>query len=161
MGLYDNIDNVMVECPRCGNADPKLVQIKCGPQILKTYIFGKDEINVDWDYPYYDAIVDKDKHVISGIATCDNCREESNRKMRYLIAEANRKGEIKRPEGVEYLLECEIGGKNALGVLLSRLDETYGGNRNIESFRVSIGLKDNIATWAKVLQLDKSSKCEE
>jgi len=156
MGMYDCIDNVIVDCPKCGNTDPKLVQIKCGPQTLETYLFGKDEISVDWDYPYYGAIVDREKHIIGGIATCENCREDSNKKMKYLIAEANRKGEIKRPDGAKYLIECEIGGKNAFGVLMSRLDETCGGNRNIESFHVSIRLKDNIAISAEVLQLERS-----
>lgn len=153
MGMYDDIDNVTIECPRCGNTDPKSVQIKCGPQILKIYIFGKDEISIDWDYPYYGSIVNKDKRIICGIATCDNCREEQNEKMKYLIAEANRKEEIKCPEGAEYLFECEIDGKKALDVILNRLHEAYGGNGNIELFHVTIGLKDNIAIWAKALDL--------
>lgn len=161
MGMFDNIENVIVECPRCGNTDPKSVQIKCGPQIMMTYLFGKDEIDVNWDYEFYDAIVDRDQHIIHGIATCDNCREESSKKMKYLIAEANRKKEIEYPNGAKYLFECEIGGKSALSIILNRLDDAYGGNRNIELFHVTIGLKDNIAVWAKVLDLDKSSKNEE
>lgn len=151
MGIFDTIDNVPVECPRCGNTDPKSVQIKCGPQILGIYTFRKDEIDIDWDYSYYGSIVDKDNHIIDGIATCDNCQEESNKKMEYLIAEANRKGEIKRPEGAEYLFQCEIGGKNAFTVMLNRLDAEYGGNKNISSFHVVIRLKDNIATSVEVL----------
>jgi hypothetical protein len=158
MGLFDNIDNVLVKCPRCGNTDPKSVQIKCGPQILKTYVFEKDEIDVNWDYAYYDAIIDKDKHIIGGIATCNNCREESNRKMEYLVDDAKKKGEIRCQESAKYLFECEIGGKNALGIMLNRLDEAYSGNRNIESFHIAIQLKDNIATSADVLDLEKGPK---
>lgn len=161
MGMFDNIDNVTVECPRCGNTDPKSAQIKCGPQIMMTYLFGKDEIDVDWDYSFYDAIVDKDKHIIRGIVTCDSCREESKKKMSYLIAEANRKKEMECPDGAKYLFECEIEGKSALSVILNRLDEVYGGNRNIELFYVVVQLKDNIAVWAKVLDSSKNSKNEE
>jgi uncharacterized Zn finger protein len=150
MGMYDDIDNVMVNCPRCGNIDPKSVQIKCGPQILKTYIFGKDEIDINWNYSYYGSIIDKDKCVILGIATCDNCKEESNKKMNCLIAEANRKEEIKCPNDAKYLFECEICGKNALSVILNRLNEEYGRNRNIDSFDVAIQLKDNVAISAEV-----------
>jgi hypothetical protein len=161
MGMFDNIENVIVKCPRCGNTDPKSVQIKCGPQIMMTYLFGKDEIDVNWDYEFYDAIVDKGQHIIHGIATCDNCRKESSKKMKYLIAEANRKKEIEYPDGAKYLFECEIGGESALSAILNRLGEAYGGNRNIELFHVTIGLKDNIAVWAKVSDLDKCSKGEE
>lgn len=149
--MYDNIDNVPVECPRCGNTDPKSVQIKCGPQILEAYQFGEDEIDVDWDYSYYDSIIDKEKQIIGGIATCDKCREESNEKMEYLIAEANRKGEIESPDGAKYLFECEIDGKNAFTTILKRLDDAYGGNKNIESFNVAIKLKNNVAISAEVL----------
>jgi hypothetical protein len=155
MGMYDNVYRVLVECPRCGNADPKSAQIKCGPQILETYLFGKDEIDVNWDYPYYDAIVDKEKYIIHGIATCDNCREESRKKMEYLTDEAKKKGEIKCPDDAKYLFECEIGGKSALTVILNRLDEAYGGHGNIELFHIVMWLKDNIAISAEVLDLDQ------
>lgn len=151
MGMYDEIYDIPVKCPRCGDADPKSAQIKCGPQILAKYIFGKDEIDVDWDFSYYGSIIDKDKHIIGGIATCNSCMEESNRKMEYLIADAKNKGEIERPEGAEYLFECKIGEKNAFTVILNRLDDVYGGNKNISSFHVSIQLKNNIATSANVL----------
>jgi hypothetical protein len=78
--------------------------------------------------------------------------------MEYLLDDAKKKGEIRCQESAKYLFECEIGGKNALGTMLNRLDEEYGGNRNIESFHIAIQLKDNIATSAEVLDLDKSSK---
>jgi hypothetical protein len=160
MGMFDNIEDVIVKCPRCGNTDPKSVQIKCGPQTMMTYLFGKDEIDVDWDYEFYDAIVDKDKRIIYGIATCDNCREESSKKMKYLIAEANRKKEIEYQDGAKYLFEGEIGGKSALSIMLNRLDDAYGGNRNIELFHVTIQFKDNVAISAEVSDLNKDAKNE-
>lgn len=151
MGMYDEIESVPVKCPRCGNTDPKSVQIKCGPQTMEIYVFGKDRIDVNWSYEYYGSIIDRDNHIIGGIATCDNCKEESNIKMESLIAEAKGKGEIKCPDDAEYLFECEIGGKNALDVVLNRLDEAYGENKNVLSFHVAIRLKDDVAMSAKVL----------
>jgi hypothetical protein len=142
MGMFDTIYNVPVKCPRCGDEGPKSVQIKSGPQNLFEYEFGKDKIDIDWTYEYYGSIIDKDKRIIRGIATCEKCREETNKKMDDLIKDAKRKGEIKVPEGGEYLFQCEIEGKNALGVILKRLDDIYGGNKNIEIFDVAIWLNE-------------------
>jgi len=81
MGMYDTIFNVPIKCPRCGDPEPKEVQIKSGPQTLFAYDFGKDEIEVDWTYTYYGSIVDKDKKIIRGIATCNKCNEEAMKKI--------------------------------------------------------------------------------
>ena len=143
MGMYDNICDATVVCPRCGDNEPKTVQIKCGPQNLDSYTFGKDKIDINWDYTYYGSIIDKDKGIIRGIATCGHCREESSKKMEELISEARKKGEIKAPEGAKFLMECEIDGENALSVMLNRLGDAYNGNRDIEIFEVAIFLKDN------------------
>lgn len=148
MGMFDTIYNVPVKCPRCGDAGPKSVQIKSGPQNLNEYEFGKDEIPINWTYEYYGSVIDRKKRIIRGIATCGKCKEESKKKMDELIQEANDKKEIKIPEGEgeregemhRYLFECEIDGKDALKVMLNRLDEAYGGNRNIELFEVAIFL---------------------
>lgn len=145
MGMYDTICNAPVECPRCGDFWPKSVQIKSGPQNLSAYEFGKDKIEVDWTYDYYGSIIDEDKKIIRGIATCNKCKEEVNKKMDDLINDAKKKGEIKVPEGCEYLFQCEIDGKSALGVILKRLDDAYDGNKNVDSFDVAIWLnEDNI-----------------
>lgn len=149
MGMYDTINNVPVKCPRCGDKTPKSVQIKCGPQILNDYAFGKDRIEMDWSYTYYNSIIDEEKKVIGGIATCGKCKEESNTEMDRLAQEAKDKGELKAPEGGRYLIDCEIDGKNALMVLLNRLEEIYGGNGHIELFDVAIQLdKDDIPIFA-------------
>ncbi len=79
MGMYDTIFNVPIKCPRCGDSEPKEVQIKSGPQTLSAYDFGNDEIEIDWAYTYYGSIVDKDKKIIRGIATCEKCSEEANK----------------------------------------------------------------------------------
>lgn len=145
MGMFDTIHNVPVNCPRCGDEEPKSAQIKCGPQAMNNYTFGEDEIDIDWDYPYYSSIIDKDKKIIGGIATCENCKNEAKEMMRELVQEAKNKGEIKVPEGEEskYLFECEIDEKDALSVISQRLDDIYGGNRNIELFDVAITIGDN------------------
>jgi len=145
MGMFDTIINVPVKCPRCGDIKPKSVQIKSGPQDLIEYEFGKDEIPINWTYEYYDAAIDRKKRIIRGIATCEKCKEESNKKMDELIQEANDKKEIKVPEGEgpKYLFNCEIDGKNAFGVMLNRLDKVYGGNKNIDSFKVAIFLNED------------------
>ncbi len=142
MGMFDTIYNVPVKCPRCGDSGPKSVQIKSGPQNLSAYEFGRDEIEIDWTYEYYDSIIDECKKIIRGIAICEKCKEETNKKMDDLIAEAKKKGDIKAPEGGDYLFQCEIDGKNALGVMLKRLDEAYDGSRHIESFEVAIWLNE-------------------
>lgn len=147
--MFDTISNVQVKCPRCGDEGPKSVQIKCGPQTLKDYEFGKDRIEVDWSYTYYGSIIDEEKKVIRGIATCDRCEEESKMEMERLIQEAKDKGELKKPEGAIYLLECKIDGKSALGVVLDRLRKIYGGNRDIELFDIAIQLnKDDVPIFA-------------
>lgn len=145
MGMFDIIYNLPVKCPRCGDETPKSAQIKCGPQVMDRYTFGEDEIDIDWDYPYYLAIIDKDKKIIGGIATCENCKKEAQEMMDKLVQEAKNKGEIKVPEGDEpkHLFEYEIDGKSALWVILRRLDDVYGGNRNIELFDVAITLNDD------------------
>ncbi len=142
MGMFDTIYNVPVKCPRCGDEGPKSVQIKSGPQNLSAYQFGKDEIEIDWTYEYYGSIIDEEKKAIRGVATCEKCKEETNKKMDDLIKDAKKKGEIKAPEGGEYLFQCEIEGKSALGVMLKRLDDIYNGNRNIELFDVAIWLNE-------------------
>ena len=141
--MFDIICNVPVKCPRCGDEWPKSVQIKCGPQILWRYEFGKDKIKIDWTYEFYGSIIDEDKKIIGGIATCENCKNEVQEMRNELLQEAKNKGEIKIPEGAEFLIECEIDGKGALGVILDRLDKVYGGNKNIELFHVAITLSDN------------------
>jgi len=139
-----------VKCPRCGDEGLKSVQFKCGPQLLLGYEFGKDRIKMDWTYEFYGSIIDEEKKIIRGIATCPKCREESSAKMDELIQEARDKGRLKCPEEAKYLFECEINGKDALGVILRKLDKVYGGNRNIEVFEVTIRLdKDNIAVSAE------------
>lgn len=143
MGMFDTIYNVPAKCPRCGDEGPKSTQFKCGPQLLLTYEFGKDRIKMNWTYEFYGSIIDEEKKIIRGIATCIKCREESNAKMDELIQEARDEGKLKCPEGAKYLFECEIGGKDALGVILRKLDKVYGGNRNIELFDVVITLDDN------------------
>lgn len=142
MGMFDTIYNVPAKCPRCGDERPKLVQIKSGPQILSEYEFGKDKIEINWTYEYYGSIIDEDKKIIRGIATCEKCKEEKNKKMDDLIKDAKKKGEIKVPEGGGNLLQCEIEGKSALGVILKRLDGVYGSDRNIELFDVAITLNE-------------------
>jgi hypothetical protein len=142
MGMFDIIYNVPVKCPRCGDEEPKSVQIKSGPQNLSEYEFGKDKIKINWTYEYYGSIIDEDKRIIRGIATCEKCKEETNKKMEDLIKDAKKKGEIKAPEGEGYLFQCEIEGKSALGVMLKRLDDAYDGNRNIELFEVAIWLNE-------------------
>lgn len=142
MGMYDTIYNAPIECPRCGDPGPKSVQIKSGPQNLSAFEFGKDKIELDWTYEYYDSIIDKDKKIIRGIATCAKCKEEVNKKMEDLINEAKKKGEIKAPEGCEYLIQCEIDGKSALDVILKRLDDAYDGNKNVDLFEVAIWLNE-------------------
>lgn len=62
MGMFDIICNVPIKCPRCGDEEPKSVQIKCGPQIMRRYVFGENEIDIDWNYSYY-----KDKKIIRGV----------------------------------------------------------------------------------------------
>ncbi len=141
--MFDIIYNVPVKCPRCTDERPKSVQIKSGPQNLLEYEFGKDKIEVDWTYEYYGSIIEKDKKIIRGIATCEKCREDSDKKMDDLIRDAKKKGEIKAPEDGGYLFQCEIEGN--LGVLSKRLDDVYNGNRNIELFEVAIWLnKENV-----------------
>ncbi len=153
MGMYDTIDNVSVKCPRCGDTGLKSVQIKSGPQNLFEYEFGKEKILINWTYEYYGSIIDVDKKIIRGIATCDKCKEESSAKMNELVQEAKNKGEIEAPEGAKYLFECEIDGKDALGVILKRLDDIYGGNRNIVLFEVAITLNhDNIPIFAEAIK---------
>ena len=61
MGMFDTIHNVPVKCPRCGDEGPKSVQIKSGPQILYAYEFGKDKIDIDWDYECYGSVIDREK----------------------------------------------------------------------------------------------------
>lgn len=142
MGMFDTICNVPIKCPRCGDEEPKSVQIKSGPQCLSLYEFERDEIEIDWTYEYYGSIIDKCKKIIRGIATCEKCKEEVNKKMDDLIKDAKKKGEIKATEGSEYLFQCNIEGKNAFGVMLKRLDDAYDGNRNIELFEVAIWLNE-------------------
>lgn len=147
--MYDTIFNVPVTCPRCGDTRLKSLQIKNGPQILWNYEFGKDKIKVDWDYEYYGSIIDKEKRIIRGIATCDKCKEEANNKMEELIEDAKNRGELNCPEKAKFLVECKIGEKDALGVILERLNEIYDGNRDIELFEVAIFLdKDYISIAA-------------
>ena len=71
-----------------------------------------------------------------------------------LIQEAKNKNEIKCPEreGPKYLIECDINGESALGVILNRLEDAYGGNRNIELFEIAIWLdKDYMPIVADVI----------
>lgn len=152
MGMFDTIYDVPVRCPRCGDEEPKSVQIKSGPQCLFEYEFGKDKIEIDWTYEYYGSIIDKCKRIICGIATCEKCKEEVNKKMDDLIKDAKIKGEIKCPEEGEYLFQCEIEGKNAFGVMLKRLSDAYDGNRNVETFDVTIWLNEkNVSMAAYIL----------
>lgn len=154
MGMYDTIQCVPIKCPRCGDEGQKSVQIKSGPQRLDSYEFGKDKIDIDWDYEYYGSIIDREKRIIRGIATCNKCREESQTKMEELIQEAKNKKEIKVPEGEgpKYLFECEINGEDALKVILNRLDDAYRGDRYIELFDVAIWLdKDYIPILADII----------
>ena len=74
------------------------------------------------------------------------------------LEDAKKKGEIKAPEGDGYLFQCEIEGKNALGVMLNRLDEAYGGNRNIELFHVAIFLNDNYVPIAVDTIIDMNNR---
>ena len=150
MGMYDNVDNVPVVCPRCGDNEPKSVQIKCGPQNLSRYIFGKDEIDIDWDYSYYDSIVDKGKGVIGGIASCAHCRKEAEEKMQEIIKDARNKGEVECPDGSKFLFECLINGEDALSIILKRLDDAYDGNRSIDLFGVTMQIEKNIPIFAAV-----------
>ena len=150
--MFDTIYNVPIKCPRCGDERPKSVQIKCGPQNLFEYEFGKDKIKINWTYEYYGSIIDEYKKKIRGIATCKKCREETSKRMDQLIEDAQKKGEVKVPEGAKYLFECEINGQDALGVMLKRLDEEYDGNRDVELFEVAITLNDdNIPISAEVV----------
>ena len=142
MGMFDTIYNVPVKCPRCGDEGPKSVQIKSGPQDLSAYEFGKDKIKINWTYEYYGSIIDEDKRIIRGIATCDKCKEDTHKKMDDLIKDANKKGEIKAPEERVRLYECKIEGKNALVLMLKRLDDVNDGDRNIELFEVAIWLNE-------------------
>lgn len=157
--MFDTIYNVPVKCPRCGDPGLKQVQIKSGPQNLSAYQFGKDEIEIDWTYEYYGSIIDQDKKIIRGIAICERCKEEANKKMDDLIKDAKKKGEIKAPEGGGGLLfQCQIDGKSALGVILKRLDDAYGGNRNIELFEVAIWLNGQNISIAvdQIVKLNES-----
>jgi programmed cell death protein 5 len=146
--LVANVEAQLISIAQSGrlnakiDSGPKSVQIKSGPQNLFTYEFGKDEIEIDWTYGYYGSIIDEDKKIIRGIAICEKCKEETNKKMDDLIEDAKKKGEIKAPEGGRYLFQCEIEGKSALGVILKRLDDIYDGNRNIELFEVAIWLNE-------------------
>ena len=156
MGMFDTIYNVPIKCPRCGDEGPKSVQIKSGPQRLDSYEFGKDKIDIDWDYEYYGSVIDREKLLIRGIATCNRCREESHAKMEEVIQEAKNKKEIKVPEGEgsKYLFECEINGEDALRVILNRLDDVYGGDRSIELFEVAIWLDKDYIPIASDLIVD-------
>lgn len=148
MGMFDTIINIPVKCPRCGDYGLKSTQIKSGPQMMNTYKFGKDKIDINWDYEYYDSIIDKDKRIIRGIAVCGRCKEDVQKKMDELIKDALQKGELKCPEGVKYLIECEINGEDALGVILDRLGE----NRNIEFFDIAIFVdKEGVPIAADVI----------
>lgn len=158
MGMFDTIYNVPVECPRCGDSEPKSVQIKSGPQNLSEYEFGKDEIEIDWTYGCYGSIIDEDKKIIRGIATCEKCEEDADKKVKDLIDDAKKKGEIKDPDGSGYLFRCQIDGKSALGVILKRLDDAYDGNRNIDLFEVAIWLNEKNVPMAvdQIIKLDKN-----
>ena len=152
--MFDTIYNVPVKCPICGDEGLKSVQIKSGPQMLGTYEFGKDKIDIDWDYDCYGSVIDREKLIIRGIATCNKCREEYKVKMEELIQEAKNKMEIKVPEGEgpKYLFECQINREDALKIISNRLDDAYGGNRNIELFEVAIWLdKDYISIAADII----------
>lgn len=85
MGMFDTIYGVIVKCPRCGDYDPKSVQIKTGPQILDIYQFGRDKIDIDWDYEYYGSVIDREKRIIRGVADCDKCKKESDKKIEGLF----------------------------------------------------------------------------
>lgn len=140
--MFDTIYNIIVRCPRCGDEGPKSAQIKSGPQALLNYEFGKDKVEIDWDYEY--SIIDKDKRIIRGIATCNKCKEEAKLKMKELVKDAKDKKELECPDGTKYLIECKIGDKDALGVILDRMEEIYG-NRYIELFEIAIFInKDNM-----------------
>ena len=156
MGMFDTIDNVPAKCPRCGDERPKSIQIKSGSQRLYTYQFGIDKIDIDWNYECYGSVIDREKLIIRGIATCNKCREESQTKMEELIQEANDKKEIKAPEGEEprHLFECQINGEDAFRVILNRLDDAYGGDRNIEMFDVAIWLDKDYIPMAVDLIVD-------
>ncbi len=143
MGMFDTIVNIPVTCPRCGDSELKSAQIKPGPQNLEEYEFGKDKICINWCYEYYDSIIDKEKRIIRGIATCDRCRKETKEKMSELIDEAREKGELKCPEGSKYLFECEINGEDAFRVISKRLDDAYNGDKDIELFDVAIFIDKN------------------
>lgn len=152
MGMFDTIYNAPVKCPRCGDDDPKPIQIKCGPQILWEYEFGKDKIRVNWTYRYYGSIIDEDKKIIGGIATCKHCKIEASEVMDELITEAKNKKEIE-PEDARFLAECKINGKSALKVMQNRLAAVYEGNRDIELFGVAITLDDNnVPIHAEVIE---------
>ena len=156
MGMFDTIDNVPAKCPRCGDERPKSIQIKSGPQRLYTYQFGIDKIDIDWNYECYGSVIDREKLIIRGIATCNKCREESQTKMEELIQEANDKKEVKTPkgEGPRHLFECQINGEDALRVILNRLNDAYGGDRNIEMFDVAIWLDKDYIPMAVDLIVD-------
>lgn len=159
MGMFDIIYNVPVSCSRCGDERLKSVQFKCGPQLLMGYEFGKDKIKMNWTYEFYGSIIDEDKKIIGGIATCQKCKEESDKKMGELIQDARNKGELNIPEGAELLIECEINGEDALGVILRRLDKVYGGNRNIELFEVAITLNDNnVPIYAETIDEERQKE---
>ena len=154
MGMFDTIHSVPVKCPRCGDEELKSVQIKSGPQRLDSYEFGKDNIDIDWDYECYGSVIDRDKRIIRGIAICNKCRKESQAKMEELVQEAKNKKELKIPEGEgsKYLFQCQINGEDALKVILDRLDDSYGGDRYIELFDVTVWLdKDYIPVVADII----------
>lgn len=158
MGMFDTIYNVPVKCPRCGDEGPKPVQFKCGPQLLWGYEFGKDRIKINWTYEFYGSIIDEDKKIIRGIATCQNCKEEVKETIDELVHEAENKGRLKCSEGAKYLFECDIDGENAIEVISRILDKVYGGNRNIELFDVAIILNDkNVPIYAEIMGEEKQN----
>lgn len=156
MGMFDTIYNIPVSCPRCGDSELKSAQIKPGPQNLEEYEFGKDKICIDWSYEYYGSIIDKEKSIILGIATCNRCRKETQKKMSELIDEARKKGELKCSEDSKYLFECEINGEDAFRVISKRLDNTYNGDKNIELFDVAIFIdKDGVPIAADIIKMNE------
>ncbi len=140
MGMFDTIIKIPVKCPRCGDTEPKSAQNKSGPQWLAIYEFGKDRIPLHWDYN-----ITKKNKIISGIATCKNCKAETNAKFDEIVEEMKKSDKYVIPPDAKYLVEGKFDGEDTLKIALDRLDDFYGGNHHIELFDVEIDIVDEIA----------------
>lgn len=158
MGMYDTINGVIVKCPRCGDYGPKSVQIKSGPQILGIYQFRKDKIDINWDYEYYGSVIDREKRIIRGIADCDTCRKDINKKIDDIKREArhlfgcgtDRKDMKNEKNGKDE--KDEKDEKDSLAIALDRLRNVYETDGDVSLFEVAIWLdKDNIPIYVDVI----------